>query len=48
MLVLTPAQGKRIGRISLTLADGRRPKEMREDGMLFYTVPAGASLTLGW
>lgn len=48
MLVLTPAQGKRIGRISLTLADGRRPKEKREDGKLFFTVPAGASLTLAW
>jgi hypothetical protein len=48
MLVLTPAQGKRIGRISLTLADGRRPKEKREDGKLFFSVPAGASLTLAW
>jgi hypothetical protein len=48
MLVLTPAQGKRIGRVSLTLADGRRPKEKREDGKLFFTVPAGASLTLAW
>jgi len=48
MLVLLPAKGKRIGKVSLALADGRRPKARREGEKLFFTVPADASLTLTW
>jgi hypothetical protein len=48
MLVLSPSKGKRIGNVSLTLADGRKPKARREDGKLFFTVPADAGVTLSW
>jgi hypothetical protein len=48
MLVLVPNKGKRLGRVSLTLGDGRRPKGRREGGKLFYTLPADAGVTLSW
>jgi hypothetical protein len=47
-LALVPIKGKRMGRVSLELADGRRPKGRREDGRLVFTVPADASVTLSW
>jgi len=47
-LALLPNKGKRMPRVSLTRGDGRRPKARREDGKLFYTVPADATVTLSW
>jgi hypothetical protein len=47
-LALLPANGRRIGKVSLTLADGRRRKGRREGGKLVFTLPADAGLTLSW
>jgi hypothetical protein len=48
MLMLIPGKRRRIGGVSLTLADGRRRKGRREGDTLAFTVPADASLTLTW
>jgi hypothetical protein len=47
MLVLLPGEGK-LGRVALSLADGRRRKSRRKDGNLVFSVPADAALTLTW
>jgi hypothetical protein len=47
-IILLPNKRGGIGAVSLTLADGRKRKGRRKDGKLVFTVPADASLTLGW
>ena len=47
-LVLIPEPGGRIGRVNLTLADGRKRRPDRAGDTLVFTVPGDAALTLQW
>jgi hypothetical protein len=47
-LALIPGKGARVGRVALTLGNGRRPKPRRIDGKLVFTLPADATVTLNW
>ena len=47
-LALLPLGNRRIGRVSLLLADGRRRKGLRKDGKVFFSVPADATLMIEW
>ena len=47
-LVLIPEPGGKIGRVNLTLADGRKRPPKRSGDNLEFAVPGDAALTLRW
>lgn len=47
-LALLPERGSKAGRVSLTLADGRKRRPKQAADALVFTVPGDASLTLRW